>query len=312
MSPQIDYTPPAAFAAQFDERRYRLVIDEAVRVLSKRFKIAFVKDAVAYIDDGSDSSSVNLNPMLAAIGHLRKDARLLDGAHAHTTRMLHALTAREQSEEKTFREVRRKLAVRLYPPDSKLGELTHIVTGEHLPGLVSMLMLDDEGAFSGISVEMLEKWSVTPEDAFREAIRNASRAKVDVRTLKPNTPSGRFPIYHISEPNHASSFALALPMFDRKYLGEFGALVAVPARELTLATPVGPNSLDDIVEAFVATIGGLVRSTYAQTDRPVSQDFYWLDPLGKFERIAVRREDGRVWALEPPRLTQMWDGDEEE
>ena len=94
-------------------------------------------------------------------------------------------------------------------------------------------------------------------------------------------------------------------MHGSKYTGPFGALVSVPSRALVIAAPLGPKSPADICGAFVATTGGLTRAEYQRHDRPVSQRAYWLSPLGVFTELAVTREDGRVWADEPPELSAM-------
>ena len=300
----IDYTPPPAFVRRYDERRYRLLVDEAVRLLSKRFELAFVSQGMAYIKDSGEGSAVNLVPLIESAAGIGDEGALLDHVHAHISKLLYALQSREAAPRKPYAQVKRKLAARLYPEGNR-AQLRGMVTRDDLPGAVTMLTIDDEGAFSSVDPEALAAWGISAEEAFRQANANAARRRVGHKRLRPDTPSGKLTIHYIQEENHASSYALSLLMHDRKYAGEYGALVSVPSRALVLATPLGPDSLEDVVEVFVASTGGLTRAEYQRHDRPVSKGVYWLRPLGGWERVAVRREGGRVWAETPAGLREM-------
>ena len=300
----IDYQPPGRLAARYDARRYKLLLDEAVRLLSKRFELAFVAQGMAYIRDSGKGSAVNLVPLIESAAGIRDEGALLDHVHAYVSRMLYALKAGEAAPAKPYAQCKRKLAARIYP-EANRASLAGMLTRDDLPGTVTMLALDDEGAFTSVNPDALEAWGVTADEAFRQANANAARRRVDVQTLRPQTPSGKMTIHHIVEENHASSFALALLMHDRKYAGAYGALVSVPSRALVLVTPVGPGSLDNIAEVFAATTGGLTRAEYQRHDRPVSQGVYWLRPKGGWERVTVTREDGRVSAKTPPGLREL-------
>ena len=303
-TPPIDYTPPAPLARHYDDRRYRLLLDEAVRLLSTRFELAFVAQGMAYVKDAGKGSAVNLVPLLESAAGIRDEGKLLDHVHAYVSRFLYALEAGERAPAKPYKDAKRKLAARIYP-EANRASLAEMVTRDDLPGTVTMLALDDEGAFTSVTPEALEAWGVSADEAFRQANANAARRRVEVKTARPQTPSGRFPIHYIAEENHASSYALTLLMHDRKYAGEYGALVSVPSRALVLVTPLGPDSLGDVVPAFAATTGGLTRAEYERHDRPVSAGVYWLRPRGGWEAVAVTREGGRVWAEEPEGLRAL-------
>ena len=297
----IDYVPPTQFAGRIDEHRYRLLLDEAVRLLSTRFELAFVSQGVAYIKDSGKGSAVNLVPLVESSLAIRDEGALLDHVHAYVSRFLHALRARETAPAKPYAQSKRKLAARLYPEANRAG-LSGMVTRDDIPGTVTLLTIDDEGAFTSVTPDALEAWGITAEEAFRQANANAARRRVDTKTLRPDTPSGKLTIHYVAEENHASSYALTLLMHDRKYAGAYGALVSIPSRALVLVTPLGPDSLADAVAVFVATTGGLTRAEYQRHDRPVSQGVYWLRPTGDWEEVAVARADGRVWAEPPPGL----------
>lgn len=302
--PPIDYTPPTGLSPKPAPRRYKLLIDEAVRLLGTQFEIAFVAQGIVYFSaPGGKQSSANLLPIIRDTAGLKDDGQVLDAVHRHVSTMLQATAARKAAPQKTYAQVKRKLAARIYPDDGTFGR-GDFVSECHLPGTVTALMLDDEGAFASVSPEALQNWGISADEAFHVAIENASKHKMDVTKLRPDTPSGKFTIYLLGEDNHASSFALALPMFGRRYLGEHGALVAVPGRELVVCTRLDRDSPRDIVNACVATVGELVRASYQRSDRPVSQGFYWLNELGVFTEVKVHRADGRVWVEE---VAGMWD-----
>ncbi len=301
----IDYTPPAAYARYYDARRYKLLIDESVRMLRKRFELAFVSQGVVYIKDATNSgSSATLVPLIEAAAGTMDDGALLDQVHRHMSTILYAVEAREGAAAKTYAQVKNKLTVRLYP-EAQRSLLHDIVTRDTLAGVLVVLVLDDEGAFITVDEKTLADWGVSVEEAFKRAIGNAAKKRVTTKTLHPKTPSGTFPIHWIQEENHASGYGLGLLIHGSKYVGPYGALVSIPSRALVIATPLGPRSPPDICNAFVATTGGLARAEYRRHDRPVSTAAYWLSPLGQFTELAVTREGGRVWTEEPAGLSAM-------
>ena len=129
------------------------MIDEAVRLLSKKFTLAFVAQGVVYIKDGKGgSSSANLVSLLEQAVGITDDGKLLDEVHRHVSTMLYALEAREGAVAKTFAEVKSKLTVRLFP-EANRGQMQGSVTREDLAGSLTVLVLDDEGAFITVDVK---------------------------------------------------------------------------------------------------------------------------------------------------------------
>ena len=286
--PPVDYTPPAGLEDALDPTRYKLLVDEAVRVVGQRHAVDRVERGVIHLAGGGASSAVvNLHNVVAAVADLDDEGALLDAVHAHVNTLHDAADARARLEGADFATARPRLVARVYPAAglAAYADGATLVLREHLPGTYTLLMLDVEGAFASVARDRLEAWGVSADEAFAAAHANAAGADVAVARTAVDLGGGPQDLYLVQDENYAASFALALAAHAPEVLGEHGALVAVPSRALAVVLPLPATAPKDVVERFAEATRRLVGETYRRHPYAVSADLFWLTPAGTFARV---------------------------
>ena len=293
----IDYTPPAGQEGALTAARYRLLVDEAVRVVAQRYPVDRVERGVIHLAGGGASDSVvNLHNVVAAVADLDDEGALLDAVHAHVNALHHAAAARARLEGADFATARGRLVARVYPAAglAAYADGAALVLREHLPGTTTLLTLDVEGAFTSVARDRLAAWGVSADEAFAAAHANAAGADVEVARTAVDLGAGPQDLYLVQDENYAASFALALAAHAPVALGEHGALVAVPSRALAVVLPLAATAPKDVAERFAGATRRLVAETYRRHPYAISEDLFWLTPAGAFARATDEAGAGRT------------------
>ena len=292
---QIDYTPPPGHEHTLSPHRYRLLVDEAVRVVAQRYAVERVERGVIHLaGEAGATAVVNLHNILAAVADHDDEAALLDAVHAHVNTLHDAAAARERVDLSDYAVARPRLVARVYPlaaVEQYVGR-SAIVMRQHLPGTYSLLMLDLEGAFSSVSRARLSEWGVSEPEAFAATHVNAATADVKLSRTEIDLGTGPLALYLAQEENLAASFALALGAHTPVVVGEHGALVAVPSRALAVVLPLPPAAPKDVAERFARAARKLIDESYAGHPYAVSTEVFWLRRGGGYARITG--PDGEV------------------
>ena len=304
---QIDYTPPPGHEHTLSPHRYRLLVDEAVRVVAQRYDVARVERGVIHLaGEPGATSVVNLHNILAAVADADDEGALLDAVHAHVNTLHQAADARDRPELRDYATARPLLAARVYPAAAVAQYVgkAEIVMRQHLPGTYTLLMLDLEGAFSSVPQDRLAEWGVSEPEAFAAAHVNAATADVKLSRTEIDLGTGALELYLAQEENYAASFALALGAHTPMVIGAHGALVAVPNRALVVILPLPPAAPKDVAERFAQAARKLIDESFDQHPYGVSTEIFWLEPAGGYRRITD--EAGAIHT--PPELAGVLGG----
>lgn len=186
--------------------------------------------------------------------------------------------------------VRDKLAVRLWEV-SDLPEKTaaETLSREDIPGLVTVLCVDYPDSIATVRRDEAAGWGLTEDELFEIAIANSMRL-AEPEAAVHDVGEGDTLVMYSGESFYVSSTILRFAeVGDGEGIGEHGAFIAVPPRNVVIAMPfTGIGSLQALGKLMQITTG-----MHHDGPGPVTRRVYWWHD-GVWDEVTYEVAEGRL------------------
>ncbi len=174
--------------------------------------------------------------------------------------------------------------IRLFAVDPEMEP--HSMAGKDVaPNLKAVICLDLSQSTVSVTMDELESWGVSLEDAFNQAMELTLQDFKDYFEDDLPLLAGKKYAFEVQESFFVSSVILCLPeLFDHP--PRFGILAGVPTRSVLLCTGLD----DQVPKQEFEELNRLTTSVFNCKSGPVTPELYWL-----YEGEVLALSDGAVW-----------------
>lgn len=303
---KIEYSLPPGFDKIISVSDYRTIVDLSLPILSRQYKINYVKNGTIALSTKQDTASVNLDNLIlkcvAEKDHSKWQAIIND----HFGSLLNSIEAQKSIDPRDFEKVRNYLSVRVYPDETivQRGGLSNFVARTDLEGTATLLMLDLPQAFTPLQKKYFALWHKNIDEVFKVAIVNAAKQKMERLTKSFDLSGTQVEFNFLENEDYAASYALDLSDNAPELVGEWGSVVAIPNKGLVVICKISHEKPVEFVK-FIQRMKPLIEQSCNQGQGPISKDFFWYFH-GKFTRINVNADDnGNVNVIAPLGLSSL-------
>jgi hypothetical protein len=303
---QIDYTIPARLEGDISKEDYKKIVDIALPVIKKQYKIESVKDGAVRLSETANMSTLYLDNLIIKCTNEQDKSRWADIVQEHLMQLFSSAKDKDKMDLYDFEKVKQYLAIRIYPKETVqlMGGKDNVICRQDLAGTYTLLMLDLPTAFSSVDRSMFAHWKQDTALVFKIAQENTNRHPVEKLTQKFAAEGGDIEISFFADDNYATSYALDLPTNAPEFIGEWGSVVAMPNKALVNICKISKERPLDFV-VFIQRTKALVEKFYKQHPHPVSVDFFWYYK-GVFTKIVVQETtEGQVSVVAPAGLMKF-------
>lgn len=190
---------------------------------------------------------------------------------AHFDRVLQGFEPRPGALPESFEEVREHVRVRLYTNEFVAQSKAEVISRQITPDLQALVVYDMEAAAASMSPEHAQHWNLSTEEVFRIALEN---------TTKLPWSRTRFELQHgeafalLNTDGYAVSHVLAL----EKHVPSlpFGALVAMPCRQILVCYPIVPATVMNSLTELTMRVDAMYKDPPGGgKNHLLSSDLYW-------------------------------------
>jgi len=300
----IKYSVPEGYENVLSKKDYRYLVDLSVKAITKNYKIASIDAGVIQLEEGQDYTTVNLHNLMLNCAQVDKQV-WEELINSHFESMYESVQAQKQLDPSKFETLVEFFSIRVYPEQyvNQNGGSDNLIVKNHLEGTVSLLMLDLPSTFTPIQKEMFELWGKTVDDVFEIAQGNVNKQEFTKATHPFVINEQNIEVHFIENDDYGASLALDLEKNTPEFLGEWGAVVAIPNKGIANICKVSPENPVDFV-LFIQKFKASVEQFHNQHPQPVSTNFYWYYK-GQFTKINVLDNNGEINVISPMGLTEL-------
>lgn len=182
-----------------------------------------------------------------------------------------------------FKKMQKLLALRLYGPDLIPSAYEMMVYQKDIEDIFSVLVFDLPSSTSGVLPEDIEKWGVEKEKLFKIALDN-TLANLKVQITNADFVENDLWLIE-SDSIYSSTFVLKLDK-EKKLIGKYGSIVAIPHRHLICVLPINDLS----VVQMINQLPGLITHLYQEGPGSTSTNLYWYNS-GKFTNLPYKLDE---------------------
>jgi hypothetical protein len=304
----IDYNVPSGYNKIIKKNEYRKIVDITLPIVTKRFDIENLKDGVIYLKASQELQVIGLAELISKCNEAAPDKweEIING---YFSGLFSAMDAKKNLDINKFETVRNYLSIRIYPKDivEQRGGTENLVVRTDLEGTYTLLMLDLQSAFTPVQQSVFGGWKMDIDEVFKQAQANVNKKEMikEVRELK----AGKTMVeaIFIENEDYAASYALDLMNNSPGYVGEWGAVVAMPNKGIVNICKITKEKPLDFVP-YIQLFKKPVAEFYDNHLQPVSDQFYWYYK-GRFTLISVTEDTkGNINIVPPMNLTVLING----
>lgn len=207
--------------------------------------------------------------------------------HFNTMREAERFNNEWEARQGDYAWAKQRLMVRIQPgeyldavSDRTAGKPIRLVYRVDLPETITMLVADFPTSTMTIDHELIEKWGVSAEQAFADAMQNVAQfAEVEWGELP--TEEGEPPVtlgILSGEGYYSTTHVLRLQAWPER-IGKHGTLIAIGNRGGALIFPVDSANCMQALNAMIPMAFG----TFREGPGSISPHIYWRKPDGTFE-----------------------------
>lgn len=305
----IDYNVPSGYKKIIKKNEYRKIVDITLPIVTKRFDIESLKDGVIYLKASQELQVIGLAELISKCNEAPPE-KWEDIINDYFNGLFSAMDAKKNLDINKFETVRNYLSIRIYPKQmvEQRGGTENLVVRTDLEGTYTLLMLDLQSAFTPVQQSVFGSWNMDIDEVFKQAQANVNKKEMikEVRELK----AGKTMVeaIFIENEDYAASYALDLMNNSPGYVGEWGAVVAMPNKGIVNICKITKEKPLDFVP-YIQLFKKPVAEFYDNHLQPVSDQFYWYYK-GRFTLISVTEDaSGNIFVLPPMNLTTLINGE---
>lgn len=304
---KIEYDIPEDYKNDIDKKDYKKIVDVSIEIISKRYKIESIKNGAINLIKGQDMQTFNVHNLIVKCLRLKNKKDWDSVIKEHYENIFASIDEQKKINPEDFTTIQKYLTLRIYPNKfiEQSGGTEPIVAKSDLEGTFTVVMLDLPGAFSSLDRLLLKLWNKTEKDVFSEAQKNVNKQKmVQVTKKLPVNEKTDVEVTFIENADYAASYILDLENNLPKLVGEWGAVVAIPNKGITLVCKIDKEHPVDFVN-FIQIDKATNEKFYKEHPQPVSDRFFWYYK-GKFTPINVQTDQkGNINVIAPIGLSTL-------
>lgn len=291
---KVDYSLPKTHQKFLKKKEYRQLLEYTFRQL-EGYDIHEVRSGEVSIKLGDYPHTFSMLPLIQQCATLTNEERqyLIQD---YISSLISAYYDQRLLAEADFSTVRKYLTLRLYPEDAiDETDRERWVVRSEIEGTVSCVALNLPTAFATVERSQLHQWNVSEAELYEIATENSQNRTYEIhqRMLDETTE-----IIALADADYAASAAYALDKIVPEHIGEHGAIVAIPHRDMLLIHNLGDDEIADY-QKFVRYLHSFVLEQYDQHTAPVSPHFYWYYQ-GEYTRIRLGKDQKGNLHIFPP------------
>lgn len=303
---KIDYSIPKGYEIDISAKDYKTLVDASIVVITKRYKVDFVKEGTIYLIKNEDLQAMNLHNLIGKCVIFKDKSKWQKVIEEHCNGMFSTIDEQKKINPKAYETIKKYLSIRIYKEDyvEQQGGRDNIVTKKDIEGTFTVLMLDLPQAFRTVERSMFNLWKKEENEVFKIAQSNINQQKVDKVTKEFKVDSIEISVHFLGNEDYAASYSLDLMNNSPELVGNWGSVVAIPNKGLVNICKISKEKPLDFVK-FIQFIKKPVENFYAKHPQPISNQFFWYYK-GKFTRINVLEDkNGNINVLSPMGLTEL-------
>jgi hypothetical protein len=291
---------PNEWAAFFDQREYEqflAAVESHLQRLGWTYEIR--QDHIFVPDSESLYGLINLAQWCA-----QHDAdQWAQLVQDHFSRLIATREAQQKLDRRLqdFEVARPMLAVRLWHPDSLPPEtLSNVVHRVDVEGTISVLVVDLPESVMSVSRDMALQWNHDDSSLFNRGLENVMRkSAADAEWIELEDDLKVLLVFDDSF--LVSGHALCLSQHP-DWIGQFGSLVGIPARDSLLIYPIRDAKCVRAVAPMIA----LIAQVFDEGPSSISSSLYWFRD-GHFMLLPHTVTNDRIQFAPPQDFNDMLD-----
>lgn len=300
----VDYSFPEGYENEISKKEYKYLVNESVKAINQNYKIASITEGVITLEEGQDYSVVNLHNLILKCSEIDKE-KWSEMINSHFDSMYESIEKQKALDPNKFETLVDYFSIRIYQESfvKENGGTDNLIVKKHLDGTLSLLMLDLPSTFSPIQKDMFNLWNKTTDEVFEIAQKNVNKQEFTKATETIEINGQKIDVSFIENEDYGASIALDLKNNVPEFVGEWGAVIAIPNKGIVDICKVSKEKPLDFV-LFIQKFKPVVEQFYNQHPQPISTDFYWYYE-GQFTRINVIDNNGEINVISPVGLTEL-------
>jgi hypothetical protein len=297
---------PEGYETDISKENYKKIVDIAVPIVSKRYKITFVKDGAIQVAGGEDIPTVNLHNLIGkciAVKNTTQWEKIIQG---HFTAIFNAIEEKRKIDPANYEKIKKYLSIRIYPTTAvnERGGPDPIVVRTDIEGTYSVLMLDLPDAFATVKKKDFESWKKDASEVFRIAQDNINKQAIQKETKTIDIGGTSLELMFLGNENYAASYALDLMNNSPDLVGEWGSVIAMPNKGLVNICKISRDKPAHFVQ-FIQRTKSVLEESYNSHPQRISNQYYWYYK-GEFTKIKVLEDkNGNITVISPVGLAAL-------
>jgi len=306
---EINYSIPEGYGKDISKEDYKKIVDLSVAIISKRYKIDFVKEGTVRLKGGQDLQDVNLHNLIGKCVRVADKSQWEKVIQEHFDSVFSSIDEQKAMDIENFESMKKYLSIRIYPKETVIqrGGIGSLVAKTDLEGTYTLLMFDLPGAFTPVQREIFELWKKDSTEVFQFAQQNINKQPIQKRMQKFDFDGASVEIAFLGNEDYAASYALDLMNNSPELVGEWGSVVALPNKGLVDICKISKDKPVEFVK-FIQNTKPLIDKSYREHPQPITDQYFWYYK-GKFTRINVLTDaKGNLNVISPFGLTELITG----
>jgi hypothetical protein len=303
---KIDYSIPEGVENDISKADYKIIVDIAVPIVLKKYKIESVKEGTIQLTKDEDMLAFNLDNLVLKCVNIKDKTLWKDVIQDHFNQIFISIDEKKKIDPKNFETVKNYLSIRIYPRETvqQRGGVENLVLKTDLENTYTVLMLDLPGAFTNVDRKMFDLWKKDAAEVFKIAQANINKQVVEKVTQKFSIDGNEIEVSFIGDENYAASYALDLPTNSPEFIGEWGSVIAMPNKGLVNICKISKEKPLDFVK-FIQRTKPMIEKSFIEHSQPISNDYFWYYK-GKFTVINIQTDTkGQINVIAPFGLSAL-------
>jgi len=221
---KVNYSIPDGYENDVSRKEYKIIVDESVAIIVKRYTIDIVKDGVIQLKEGQNMQTINLHNLIVKCSSVVDRSKWKEVIQEHFNNVFSSIDAQMNIDPENYETIQKYLSIRIYTKEAvnQRGGADAFVFRTDLEGTYSLLMLDLPGAFTPVKKEMFSLWKRDTSEVFRVATTNINSQEIEKVTQTVDFDGTSFEISLLGNEDYAASYALDLANNSPNLVGEWG------------------------------------------------------------------------------------------
>lgn len=191
------------------------------------------------------------------------------------------------------------LKVQVKPTGFAQDILDDCVYRQDFPQTYTFLVIDFDEALHYVRRSEMAEWEASETYLFEIALDNIAREKPD---LSGHSLADELPLYTLFHNDFAVACAIELGRNADEAVGQYGAVVNIPAKGSVFIHPLAADTVLD----YIAASHEMVQGFYADEVYTINAEYYWYYQ-GRYSLFPMRTEGNQAYLSYPDHLRKLLD-----